>query len=139
MQSESYESAVDFSPYYLAYIIEKFLHGPDRHLPGQLLLAGLWQDPALLSQDPAYIDALLGELAAASADQAPDEAAKTLALVAFVTLLRGDSAAAQPLLAQAEAAGARAPEALRYLDAVHGCLANPARAYCSATALIPPE
>ncbi len=136
MQSESYESNVDFSPYYLAYITEKFLSGPDKSLPAQLLLQGLWQDPALITADPEYMAALASELAPSPA-ATPDEAATRLALLAFIKLLGGEAGAGEGLLAQAESQEARAPETLVYLSAVRACFSDQSQPHCTATAPIP--
>jgi hypothetical protein len=135
MQSESYESNVDFSPYYLAYIIEKYLNGPDEQLPARLLLRGLWQDPALISDDPAYMSALTYELEQTLAHATKDEAAMTLGMLGFLQLLGGNAEAAQAYIARAESQ--KTPAAQGYIAAVSACLADPTRPHCQATAAIP--
>ena len=137
MQSESYESNVDFSPYYLAYIIEKYLNGPDKHLPARLLLRGLWQDPSLLSADPEYMVALGSELEA-NIPAAPDEAAMRLALLAFTRLLSGDPESGQVFMARAESQDVQSATAQAYLAAVRACFAESSQPHCNATAAIPP-
>ncbi len=137
MQSESYESNVDFSPYYLAYIIEKYLNGPEKQLPARLLLQGLWQDPSLVSADPEYMAALGFELEA-NAPAAPDEAAMRLALLAFTRLLSGDPESGQVFMARAESQDVQSATAQAYLAAVRACFAESSQPHCNATAAIPP-
>ena len=137
MQSESYESNVDFSPYYLAYIIEKHLKGPDRQLPVLLLLQGLWQTPALISDDPEYISALAYELEATLNPETPDDNAMWLAMLGFTQFLGGNAEAARELLERAESQASRSGPAQAYRAAVHACLANSSQPHCTAMAAIP--
>jgi len=137
MQSESYESNVDFSPYYLAYIIEKYLNGPDNQLPALLLLWGLWQDPALIDEDRAFMAALSREIEANFYPATPDDNALMLAMLAFTQLLAGHTEAGLGYLARAESQDARAPEAQTYLSAVRTCFTDPSAEHCTASAAIP--
>jgi hypothetical protein len=137
MQSETYDSNVDFSPYYLAYIIEKYLNGPDNQLPALLLLWGLWQDPALIAEDPDFMVALSREIEANFYATAPDDNALMLAMLAFTQLLAGHTEAGLGYLARAESQDARSPEAQSYLSAVRTCFTDPSAAHCTANAAIP--
>ncbi len=135
MQSESYESNVDFSPYYLAYIVEKYLNGPDKQLPALLLLWGLWQAPALISDDPEYMAALAYELERNLTPATPDDNAMILAMLGFTQLLSGNPEAGQSYLARAESQAASAAQG--YLAAVRACFADPSQPHCRAVAAMP--
>ena len=95
MQSESYESLVDFSPFYLAYNIEKFLNGADAALPAWILQRGLWHDPAQLSSEPGYLPALRFEYEAVLSDNAPEENTTVLTQLAFFHFLAGNEHSSQ--------------------------------------------
>lgn len=137
MQSESYESNVDFSPYYLAYIVEKHLNGPDKQLPALLLLRGLWQTPALITDDPEYIIALAYELEQNRTPATPEDNAMMLAMLGFVRLLQGEQEAGLGYLARAENQAAQTQKTRRYLAAVRACFNDLSAAHCRADALIP--
>ncbi len=137
MQSESYESNVDFSPYYLAYIVEKYLNGPDKQLPALLLLWGLWQTPTLMSDDPEYTAALAYEIEQNLTPATPDDNAMLLAMLSFTQLLGGDAEAGLRFLARAESQAAQSVPAQAYLNAVGTCFTNLSQPHCTATAPIP--
>jgi len=139
MQSESYESNVDFSPYYLAYITEKYLNGADKQLPALLLLWGLWQDPSLISQDPAYMDALNSEIEANILPATGDDNARLFAMLAFTRLLAGHAEDGQSYFAQAESQNIQLAETRLYLEAVRGCFDDLRATHCAAEALIPQD
>jgi len=137
MQSESYESNVDFSPYYLAYIIEKHLNGPDNNLPARLLHQGLWQNPALVSEDPEYMAALAYELEPNFTPATPDGNAMLLAMLAFTQLLAGNPEAGHGYLVRAESQTANIVLTQNYLAAVSACFTDQSLPFCTATAAIP--
>jgi len=137
MQSETYDSNVDFSPYYLAYIIEKHLNGQDSQLPALLLLWGMWQDPALIFEDPDYMAALSREIEANFYPATSDDNARLLAMLAFTQLLAGHTEAGLSYVARAESQNAGSAEALAYLRAVRACFTDPSARHCTASAAIP--
>lgn len=137
MQTESYESLVDFSPFYLAYNIEKYLNGPDAGLPAWILLRGLWHDPAQLGAEPGYLPALTLEFEAQLTDYSPNENTIVLAQLAFLNLLDGDAGRGRAYLARAENQRARGSTVLKYLNAVRLCFVEPSLPHCNATAAIP--
>lgn len=137
MQSESYESLVDFSPFYLAYTIEKYLNGPDKALPLRILQRGLRHDPMLLNSEPGYLPALSAEFGAYISGNASDENTTALAQLAFFHVLGADITRAGAYLERAESERARGAAVLRYLSAVRRCVNDPSELHCSATAAIP--
>lgn len=137
MQSESYESNVDFSRYYLAYIVEKHLNGPMPQLPAMLLLRGLWEDPSLITNDPAYMSALRGEMEGLLHADAPNYSAQILTMLGFTQFLAGDLPATNVYLDRAESLSPKGAKARRYLNAVRACLVDSSMPFCSPTALIP--
>ncbi|MBL1437048.1 MAG: hypothetical protein COB08_012740 [Rhodobacteraceae bacterium] len=136
MQTESYESSVDFSSYLLAYDIEKFLSVPDSPLPRLLLERGLWQDMSLIS-DAYFVDTFTYEFGGLSRNLEPDKQAEQLTRLAFVALLAGRSFKSEEYLAHAENAQAQGPDALDYLKAVRACVADQSQPHCRPDALIP--
>ncbi len=137
MQTESYESIVDFSPYFLAYNIEKYLSGPDTKLPIRLLLLGVWQNPALLFEDPDYVLALEREVHAQLQPSTADENALLLGMLAFAKWIAGDRAAASEYLARAQSENAQDLTVGNYLVAVNACFTDQSLPFCTATAAIP--
>jgi hypothetical protein len=137
MQTESYESNVDFSPYFLSYNIEKFLNGSDGRLPARLLLEGLWQDPALIFSDPAYLSAFNREIDALVEPDSANNNSMLLSMQAFIELLKGNVSAGRAYLEQSENQNPDSPRALVYLQAVRACFSDPSQRHCNATAAIP--
>ncbi len=137
MQTESYESNVDFSPYYLAYIVEKYLNGANPALPAQLLLQGLWQDPALVFEDQGYMGALKSELEAQFQPATKDRNALLLGMLAFVEWLGDNPADGTAYLARADGQNVRDLTVQNYLTAVRACFTDENLPFCTATALIP--
>ena len=85
IEMEAYESAVDSSPYLLAYNIERFLGG-DQGLPYQLLLQGLLYDAARSYPDPVYMDNFFFEAASEINRSAPEYLPPIYAMLALVHL-----------------------------------------------------
>jgi len=137
MQTESYESNVDFSPYFLAYNIEKYLNGPDELLPAGLLLQGLWQDPSLMFNDPMYLRAFNREIEALVVPDSPNNSAMVLSMRAFVELLTGNENAGRVYLEQSTSQNPDSARALAYLRAVRLCFSDTSQPHCNATAPIP--
>jgi len=137
MQTESYESNVDFSPYFLSYNIEKFLNGSNELLPARLLLEGLWQDPSLIFNDPSYLSAFNREIEALVAPDSANNDAMLLSMRAFIELLIGNASLGRVYLERSENQNPDSPRALVYLRAVRACFSDPSLHHCNATATIP--
>lgn len=136
MQMEAYESAVDSSPYLLAYNIERFLGG-DQNLPFRLLLEGFWYDAPRSYADPVYMDNFLFEAVSAVNLAAPDELAVLYAQIAFAFTQVDDRASAQAYLDKSLELGLATVIVTGYQQAVKQCIADPASQFCNPNAISP--
>ena len=140
MNSETYDSAVDQSPYYLAYIIEKYIgeNGSRRAL--ELLLDGLVREPTRNFSDPVYLEDFLFEMQSVLR-QSPDDVRPIMqALTSFVMLKAGqteDAAALLEAASQHEIADLDNPVFLSYLAAIESCLLDHQSPYCDPRAVFP--
>jgi hypothetical protein len=101
MLSESYDSVVDRSRYYLAYQIEKYLGEGDSGIPFLLLYEGLWRDPLNTFTDEIYLEDFLYEIPAEIRRVAPEAKPYLQSIAAFVMLKAGRRAAAVEMLKSA--------------------------------------
>ncbi|HIP24033.1 MAG TPA: hypothetical protein EYG79_10645 [Rhodobacteraceae bacterium] len=136
MQMESFESAVDSSPYFLAYNTERFLGG-DQDLPFQLLLEGLWYDAPRSFPDPVYMDDFFFEAAGAINRAAPDELASLHAIIAFAYTQVDDRISARAHLEKSVDLGVATVFLTGYQLAVEECIEDPASRFCDPETLSP--
>jgi len=136
LQMEAYESAVDSSPYFLAYNLERFLGG-DPNLPFQLLLQGLWYDAPRSYSDPVYMDNFFFEAGSAFNSAPSEELAALHALVAFAYIQTENIDSARQHLAKSLALGPATVIVTGYQLAVAECLEDSASLYCDPNTLSP--
>ncbi len=136
IQMEAYESAVDSSPYFLAYNLERFLGG-DQNLPFQLLLQGLWYDAPRSYFDPVYMDNFFFEARSALNNAPSEELAALHALVAFAYIQNENNESAHQHIAKSLALGPATVIVTGYQSAVTECLEDSASIYCEPTTLSP--
>lgn len=136
MQSESYESSVDRSRFYLAYIVENYLGEGGEGLPFWLLLQGLWFDPDNTFSDEAYMQNFFFEAESEMHRVEDDELPYVKSIVAFANAKAGDSDTAHRLMD--EAASLAEIEYLGYYHTgIRACLDNPASEFCEPSTVIP--
>ncbi len=140
MASETYDSSVDHSAYYLAYAIEKFIGESDSTLPVELLFDGLVRDSARSFSDEVYLEDFLFEMQSILR-QSPENSQPVMqAVTSFVMLkagLREDAIAMLEQARQHDIAGLNTPEFLSYLAAIESCLADESSPYCDPRAIFP--
>lgn len=135
MQSESYESNVDGSRYYLAYIIEKYLADN----PSQafwILLSGLWYDSAIAFENQRFMEAFffeaIGELGRVTAEDLPF----AQAVIAYAYVRNGQNGKAQELLDLAKKSGISEGILPAYITQIEGCIASPEQANCAPDSMV---
>lgn len=136
MQMESFESAVDSSPYFLAYNTERFLGG-DQELPFQLLLEGLWYDAPRSFSDPVYMDDFFFEAASAVNRASPNELASLHAIIAFAYTQVDDRSSARAHLEKSVDLGLATVFLTGYQLAIEKCIEDPESQFCNPGTLSP--
>lgn len=139
MVSETYDSAVDRSAYYLAYIIEKYIGESDSRLPVELLFQGLVQDPDHSFSDPIYLNDFLFEIQATSRQAPPNQLPVLQAVTSFVLGKAGRIEEAKTMLEQARQHDADIPGFTAYLTAISTCLDDQSSPYCDPRAIFPTD
>ncbi len=137
MVSETYDSMVDRSRYYMAYIIERQLGGGGEVSPFWLLLNGLWYDPENTFSDPEYLSEFLAEARAEISKESEENRPFVQSIAAFVQMKAGDHSAARALMSAANVVD------IPYLQAFHraieACMADAGSEFCDPETLIPQE
>ncbi len=137
MVSETYDSMVDASRYYIAYVIELQLGNEGPSAPFWLLLQGLWYDPENTFSDSDYLREFLmvsvGEIARESDENRP----YVQSMAAFSQMKSGDFEAARALMEAA--AVAEIPFLQAYHKAIEACMADANSAFCNPQTLIPQD
>ena len=135
MLSETYDSMVDRSRYYMAYTIERQLGSEDPSDPFWLLLQGLWFDPDTTFSDEGYLSEFL-VVARSEIERETEENRPYLqSLVAFAQVKAGNLAAAQALITAASTQDI--PFLRSYHRAIEACMDDPNSAFCDPGSLIP--
>ncbi len=133
MVSETYDSMVDRSRFYMAYIIERQLGGAAS--PFWLLLNGLWYDPENTFSDPDYLQEFLMEARAEIRQESEENQPYVQSISAFVAMKVGDFSAARALMQDADVENT--PYLQAYHRAIEACLADSDSEFCNPQTLIP--
>lgn len=138
MLSESYDSNIDRSRYYLAYIIEKYLSND----PAQafwLLLSGLWYDHENAFSNPIFMDAFffeaIGEMNRVPASDLP----YVQAVTAFAYATNDQPDQAQALLEKAKSANISEGILPTYISRIETCMVDAQNKFCQPNQLISAE
>jgi len=135
--SETYDSMVDRSRYYMAYSIELQLGNEGPSAPFWFLLQGLWFDPDKSFSDQGYLAEFLavsrGEIARESEENRP----YVQSIAAFAQMKAGDFEASRALMSAARVA--EIPFLQAYHGAIEACMADASSEFCDPQTLIPQE
>ena len=135
MVSETYDSMVDGSRYYMAYIIERQLQNEGPGAPFWLLLQGLWYDPENSFSDPYYLQEFLTEARSEINRESSENRAYVQSIAAFAYMKTGDFEAARALMQAADIADI--PFLQAYHGAIEACMVDASSEFCDPGALIP--
>lgn len=135
MLSETYDSMVDKSRYFMAYIIERQLEGDNPSAPFWLLLQGFWFDPENTFSDEDYIAEFLFEAQGETRRESEVNRPYLQSIAAFVYIKAGNFDEARALI---EAASIENNPVLRaYHRAMEACMYDAASQYCDPNTIIP--
>ncbi len=137
MRFETYDSAVDQSRYYLAYLVERYIGQPDSLIGFSLLLEGLWKDPDHSWNDPVYLDAFTFEATGIQTRVPPQDLPFYQAMLAFVYIKLAQPDKALPLLQTASQAPDALPLLTAYITSIKQCANDPASPFCNPMTVIP--
>ena len=137
--SETYDSAVDRSPYYLAYLIERYIGEDNPALPIALLYEGLWRDPENTFTDAVYLEDFLFEVPSEIQRVSLGNRPFLQSIAAFVMLKARRPKEAMAMLESAVPTGKPEPLLTAYQAAIRACMADSASAFCDPRSLILPE
>jgi len=135
MRSETYDSMVGQSRFYIAYIIEQQLgnEGPDA--PFWLLLQGLWYDSENNFADADYLRAFLSEARGEIERESEENRPYVQSIAAYAYMKAGDFDAARVLMQAAEIDDI--PFLQAYHSAIKACMAESGSEFCDPRTLIP--
>ena len=135
MVSETYDSMIDSSRFYMAYIIERQLGSEDPSTPFSLLLQGLWFDPENTFSDAAYIAEFLAISRSEIERETVENRPYLQSIAAFVEMKAGNFDAAEALIQTA--AAENIPFLRAYHRAIEACMSDQSSEYCKPESLIP--
>ncbi|MBL4806459.1 MAG: hypothetical protein JKY31_04130 [Rhodobacteraceae bacterium] len=135
MVTESYDSSVDLSRFYLAYIIEKYI-GNDPSLAFSILMDGYWFDPLNTFADEIYAQAFFYEALGATRRAQANDRPFVQAMIAYVYLKSGQLEQAQEFLNLSKVAGISDGLLPSYIARIEACMAVPDSADCAPDAPI---
>ena len=135
MVSETYDSMVDSSRFYIAYIIERQLQNEGPGAPFWLLLQGLWYDPENSFSDPNYMQEFLAEARSEIIRESAENRPYVQTIAAYAYMKTGDFEAARALMQTADID--ENPFLQAYHGAIKACMADANSEFCDPEALIP--
>ena len=136
MVTESYDSNVDRSRYYLAYNIERYIGELGTSDPFLLLLHGLWYDPENTFSDEIYMSDFFFEAQSELRRAVEADLPYLKSMLAFAYAKVGEIKEARVQMSEAIALEQNGFLTV-YHRGIEACIAKPSSEFCSPTMLIP--